>query len=89
MTALPVVPSPNVLAAHLGDESVLLDLDTKHYFHLNETAAVAWRALEHSPSVEAITRALVAEFDVSEQEARLAIEQLLADLRRKGLVVAP
>src|SRR5262249_34144919 len=59
MTAVPVVPSPNVLAAHLGDESVLLDLDTKHYFRLNETAAVAWRALEHSLSIEGIIRALV------------------------------
>jgi hypothetical protein len=89
MTALAVVPAPNVLAAHLGDESVLLDLDTKHYFRLNETAAVIWRALEHSPRVEAIIRALVEEFEVTEDEARLSLEQLVDDLRSKGLVLAP
>jgi len=89
MTAAAVVPAPNVLAAHLGDECVLLDLDTKHYFRLNETAAVIWRALEHSPRVEAVLRALVEEFEVDEDEARLALEQLLEDLRRKGLVRAP
>ena len=83
-----VVPAPNVLAAHLGDESVLLDLDTKHYFRLNETAAVIWRALEHSPRVDAVVRALVDEFDVSEDEARSALDALLDDLHRKGLVVA-
>ena len=89
MTALAVVPAPSVLAAHLGDASVLLDLDTKPYFRRNETAAVIWRALEHSPRVEAIIRALVEEFEVTEDEARLSLEQLVDDLRSKGLVLAP
>jgi len=89
MSAPHMVPAQSVLAAHLGDESVLLDLDTKHYFRLNETAAVIWRALERSPHADAIVRRLVEEFDVTEAEARRALEQLLEDLRRKGLVVAP
>ena len=35
--------SPEVLAAHLEGEAVLLHMDTKDYFRLNDTAAWVWR----------------------------------------------
>lgn len=88
MKRVPVMPAPHVLAAHLGDESVLLDLDTKHYFRLNETAAAIWRALEHTPSVEGVVRMLIQEFEVTESEARASLDSLLEDLHAKGLVEA-
>jgi hypothetical protein len=38
--------SSDVLAAHLGDDAVLLDLAAKRYYRLNETAAVVELASE-------------------------------------------
>lgn len=89
MTAISALPAPQVLAAHLGDESVLLDLDTKHYFQLNATASAIWRALEDRQPVEHIVAALVTDFDVSAPEAREAVGRLVQDMRRKGLVTEP
>ena len=82
------VPAPDVLSAHLGDESILLDLDTKHYFRLNDSAAVIWRGLEARERTDAIVARVLAQFDVSEDEARAAIDALIADLRTKRLLAA-
>lgn len=78
---------PEVLAAHLGDEAVLLDLNGKRYYRLNETAAVVFRALEAGEGRGGAIKQLVAAFEVDESEATSAVDILLADLATRGLVV--
>ena len=78
-----------VLAAHLGDEAVLLDLNGKRYYRLNESAAVVFRALEDGEGRDGAIRRLVAAFDVSESDASSAVDALLADLAARGLVAQP
>jgi Coenzyme PQQ synthesis protein D (PqqD) len=82
------IPS-EVLAAHLGDEAVLLDLNGKRYYRLNETGAVVFRALEDGEGREGAIRRLVAAFDVSESDASSAVDALLTDLAARGLVARP
>ncbi|MDB4883137.1 MAG: hypothetical protein JWL95_1903 [Gemmatimonadetes bacterium] len=77
---------PEVLAAHLGDEAVLLDLTGKRYYRLNETAAVVFRALEAGEGRTGAIRQLLAAFEVEEAEATSAVDALLADLAARGLV---
>ena len=79
------IPS-EVLAAHLGDQAVLLDLSAKRYYRLNESAAVVFRALEHGEGRSGAIRRLLAEFEVGEVEATSAVDTLLADLATRGLV---
>jgi hypothetical protein len=81
--------SSDVLAAHLGDEAVLLDLAAKRYYRLNETAAVVYRALESGAGRDGAVQALLALFDVSERDAAAAVDRLLADLADRNLLVAP
>ncbi|PYO44917.1 MAG: PqqD family protein [Gemmatimonadetes bacterium] len=76
----------HVLAAHLQGEAVLLDLETKRYYRLNETAAHIWKGLEQSLAPDQITDILVAEFDVDPVTARAALDRALEDLRARGLV---
>jgi hypothetical protein len=80
---------PEVLAAHLGDEAVLLDLSGKRYYRLNETAAVVFRALEAGEGRAGAIARLLAEFDVREDDATAAVDRLLADLAARGLVLPP
>ena len=79
------IPS-EVLAAHLGDEAVLLDLNAKRYYRLNESAAVVFRALEEGEGRDGAIRRLTAAFDVSEPDAASAVDTVLADLAARGLV---
>jgi hypothetical protein len=84
-----VTISSDVLAAHLGDEAVLLDLNAKRYYRLNESASVAFRALEEGEGRDGAIRRLVATFEVSETDAASAVDALLADLAARGLVARP
>jgi hypothetical protein len=77
--------SSDVLAAHLGDDAVLLDLAAKRYYRLNESAAVVFRALESGEGRDGAVRALVAGFDVSESDAAAGVDALLADLAARGI----
>jgi hypothetical protein len=81
--------SPEVLAAHLGDEAVLLDLDAKRYYRLNESAAVVFRALEEGEGRDGAIRRLIAAFEVGESDAASAVDALLADLSSRRLVMPP
>ena len=82
------IPS-EVLAAHLGDEAVLLDLSAKRYYRLNESAAVVFRALEEGEGRDGAIRRLTATFDVGESDAASAVDVLLADLAARGLLAQP
>ncbi|HTK46428.1 MAG TPA: PqqD family protein [Gemmatimonadaceae bacterium] len=78
--------SSDVLAAHLGDDAVLLDLAAKRYYRLNETAAVVFRAIESGEGRAGAISALVAGFEVSEPDAAAAVDALLGDLAARGIV---
>ena len=71
----------DVLAAHLGDEAVLLDLSAKRYYRLNESAAVIFRALEEGEGRDGAIRRLTATFDVGESDAANAGVLRLAKYR--------
>ena len=45
-TALPTQSEHVVFSEFDGGESVLVDLRTKRYYQLNETATLVWRCLE-------------------------------------------
>jgi hypothetical protein len=83
---------PDVLAAHLEGEAVLLHAGTKRYYRLNETAALAWRVLEDDPgrgaTAAALADALCAAFDVGRAVALEEAGRLLDELAAHRMVRA-
>ena len=55
-------------------EGVLVDLNTKQYFQLNETASLIWRGLAAGKSVDDIATAMTASYDVTPEHARASVE---------------
>lgn len=82
-------PRDDVLAAHLDGEAVLLDMDSKDYFRLNDTAAFVWKRLERGMGLGEIVAELCSEYDVEEEQAQAAVERLLEELRSRGLLESP
>ena len=56
------------------------------YVQLNETAAFLWKELETPKTVGELTAALLAEFDVSEEEAEKDVTEFLEQLIRENMV---
>lgn len=77
-----------VLTAHLEGEAVLLDMVSKNYFRLNDTAALIWKALERRATTTEIVTDLRDTFEIDQDEATAAIERLLTELTSAGLLKA-
>jgi hypothetical protein len=54
----------HVLVRELGDEAVLLDIESEEYFGLDDIGAAMWKALTTTSSVEEAYNGLLEEFEV-------------------------
>lgn len=69
-----------------GGEGILVDLNTKRYYQLNETALLIWKGLEKGSTVEEIVNEVMAQYAVDFGHARQSIETLLRRLISYRLV---
>lgn len=69
-----------------GGEGVLVDLNSKKYFQLNETALLVWTCLERGRSYDEIVAEITAHYAVEPERAALSLDKLLENLRSYKLV---
>lgn len=82
------IPSHVLLQAFDEEtEAVLLNVETEHYYSLNEVALRCWRLLENDGSVANITQQLLAEYEVEESLLREDIKKIISHWLETGLVV--
>jgi coenzyme PQQ synthesis protein D (PqqD) len=75
------------LVATLSDGAVLLNLQTKRYFSLNETGTRIWEMVQQTADEEAIVATLLGEYDVEETMARSEVRRILDELIDAQLIV--
>ena len=61
-----------------GIEGVLVDLNTKQYFQINESACLIWRGLAKGTPVADIARELTELYDVTLDHAQSSVETAVA-----------
>ncbi len=69
-----------------GREAVLVDLNTKRYYTLNETAMLVWRSLERGRTKDDIVREMTDAYDVTAEHAATSVERLLVSLAAHRLL---
>lgn len=80
-------PHDNVVYTEFDDaEAVLVDLDTKRYYTLNETAMVIWRQLEEGRTQTEIVSDLTQLYEVTSEHANASVEKLLNSLTSHRLL---
>src|SRR5688572_15242220 len=81
------LPSAHVIFTDLdGVEGLLVDLHTKKYYQLNETASLIWRGLEKRLPVSHIAREMTERYDVTPERAMSSIETALRHLNAQRLL---
>jgi uncharacterized membrane protein YheB (UPF0754 family) len=70
----------------LGDEAVILNLATSRYFGLNSVGTRLWQLIAEHGSEEKVIQAFLAEYEVEEKQLRQDLDDLIQQLRQKGLV---
>jgi len=81
------IPREDIIFTDLdGSEGVLVDLNRKKFYQLNETAILVWRGLEKRMTVAMIAREMTELYEVSLDQAISSVEGLLASFQAQKLV---
>jgi hypothetical protein len=85
LTTRVTVPE-SVLFRDLDGEAVLLETASGRYYGLDEVGTRMWSLLQIHGEIGAVCRALLAEYDVSEERLRADLEKLVETLVARGLL---
>lgn len=81
-----VVASGDQVHRTLGDEAVILALRAGTYFGVDEVGARIWELLQQPVRVAALRDAIVAEYEVSAEQAEQDLLAFLAELLDNELI---
>jgi hypothetical protein len=77
---------PDVVFRLVGDEGVLLNLNTGQYLGLNASGTRMWSILTTASSVQTAYDALLQEYDVEPPQLRADLAEFIGQLRDKRLI---
>ena len=69
-----------------GVEGILVDLNTKKYYQLNETAMLIWKGLDKGLATTAIANDIVAQYEVTPEEALKNVQRTVAEFAAYKLI---
>ena len=70
----------------LDNETVLLNLDNGQYYSINELGTRVWNAIPEDQSTEELVDTLLQEYEVSPEQLRADIDELIDGLIKNGLI---
>ena len=79
--------APDVVATDFeGKDAVVLNLATKKYYTLNETATAIWSGIEEKRKVEGLVSLLLSRYEVTPEKAKTSVIDTLRRLHEQHLV---
>ena len=69
-----------------GNEGILVDLNTKRYYQLNETAMLVWKGLEQGKTVNEIVVDVTACYEVTAEHATRSVQKVVDNFQSYKLV---
>ena len=78
--------SPDVLFQEVSGETVLLDLESEHYFGLDAVGTRIWGLIGEGVSVDAMVDTLLQEYEVERATLEADVAELLSRLAEAGLI---
>lgn len=71
-----------------GTEGILVDLNTKKYYQLNETATVIWKGIASKAPIVEIATSLTANYEVTPEDAQQNVNAIVRQLQDYKLISA-
>ncbi len=80
-------PGKHVVATDFdGGEGILVDLNTKKYYQLNETAMVVWKGLEKGKTMSEIVVDITSSYEVTTDKATSSVQQIVDNFQTYKLL---
>ena len=84
-----LIPGKHVVATDFdGGEGILVDLNTKKYYQLNETAMIVWKGLEKGKTTNEIADDITSSYEVALDKARVSVERIVDNFQTYKLLTA-
>lgn len=89
MSSSNLTPGEHVVATDFdGGEGILVDLNTRKYYQLNETAMFVWKGLEQGKSTGEIAADITSSYEVALDRATLSVQRIVDNFQTYKLVSA-
>ena len=75
------------LVSHVGDEVLMLNIDRGEHVGLNPSGAAIWELLEAPKTVPALIDELVAQFEVTRDQATADVDAFVETALQRGVLV--
>jgi hypothetical protein len=79
--------NPSVISTELDLGAVLLNLETKYYYNLNETGFRIWNLVKKSCSLSQILMTLTNEYEIDLQRASASLTRIIKKLEQEDLII--
>jgi len=84
-----LTPGKHVVATDFDSgEGILVDLNTKKYYQLNETAMVVWKGLEKGKSMGEIVADITSAYEVATEQATSSVQRIVDNFQTYKLLGA-
>jgi len=81
-----VTLSPDVISQEVSGETVLLDLESEHYFGLDEVGTRIWQLIKENGDLNVIYNTLLDEYEVPRERLQQDMSKLLTEIEKLGLI---
>ncbi|HEY4423397.1 MAG TPA: PqqD family protein [Pyrinomonadaceae bacterium] len=84
-----LIPGKHVVTTDFdGGEGIIVDLNTKKYYQLNETAMVVWKGLEKGKSMGEIVADITSTYEIPTDHATSSVQRIVDNFQTYKLLGA-
>ena len=84
-----LIPGKHVVATDFDSgEGIIVDLNTKKYYQLNETAMVVWKGLEKGKSMGEIVADITSTYEIAADKATSSVQRIVDNFQTYKLLGA-
>ncbi len=80
------IQNKEVVQSKIGDEVVMLDVESGYYFGLNSVASVIWDMMKEKIDLNTLVENLMKEFEVDKETCESDTLELLAEMKEKKII---
>jgi hypothetical protein len=83
---LKYIQNAEIIQSKIGEEVVMLDMESGFYFGLNSVASIIWALMEKGISFEDLCDQLIEQFDVERALCESDTQELIDQLLEKKII---
>jgi hypothetical protein len=79
--------SPDATHQAVGEEAILINLNTGSYYSLNDTGTVFWELMDGRRTIADCARLIAEEYEVEPEVVAADLLELAAEFKNEGLII--